>query len=113
MFNRNAGKNWLLTSQYVRDLLRPAPRVAVMNACRSGEVADVRSLTEAFLAGGTAAVLGMQGDIRGTSAAKFGGELYQALAEGKQIDEAVTRARQDLYVAVGVALQGRDWFLRA
>jgi hypothetical protein len=111
VFNRSAGKNWLLTSQYVRNLLRPAPRVAVMNACRSGAVADVRSLTEAFLAGGTAAVIGMQGDIRGTSAAKFGGELYQALAEGKQIDEAVTRARQAVYVAVGVAMQGRDWFL--
>lgn len=111
VFDREAGKAWLLTRQYVRNLLRPAPRVAVMNACRSGEVTDVRSLTDAFLAGGTAAVIGMQGDVRGQAAAMFGGELYQGLAEGKQIDEAVTGARKDVYKAVGVARQGRDWFL--
>ncbi len=111
VFNRSAGKYWLLTSQYVRSLLRPSPRVAVMNACRSGDVADVRSLTEAFLSGGTAAVIGMQGDIRGQAAAKFGGTLYQALARGEMIDKAVTSARQAVFIAVGVAMQGRDWFL--
>jgi hypothetical protein len=111
VFDRGAGKIWLLTSEYVRNLLRPAPRLAVMNACRSGAVTDVRSLTEAFLGGGTAAVIAMQGDVRGQSAAMFGGGLYQALAEGQRIDEAVTRARKDVYAAVGVARHGRDWFL--
>jgi hypothetical protein len=111
VFDRSSGKAWPLTSEYVRNLLRPAPRLAVMNACRSGQVADVRSLTEAFLDGGAAAVIGMQGDVRGQSAAMFGGGVYQALADGMRIDEAVTRARRDVYAATGVARQGRDWFL--
>jgi CHAT domain len=111
VFDRSAGKAWLLTSEYVRNLMRPAPRLAVMNACRSGQVTDVRSLSEAFLAGGAAAVIGMQGDIRGQAAAMFGGGLYQALADGKRIDEAVTRARKDVYAATGVTRHGRDWFL--
>ena len=111
VFDRSAGKAWLLTSEYVRNLLRPAPRLVVMNACRSGQVTDVRSLSDAFLAGGSAAVIGMQGDIRGQAAAMFGGGLYQALADGKRIDEAVTRARKDVYAAIGVTRHGRDWFL--
>lgn len=111
VFDRSAGKAWLLTSEYIRNLLRPAPRLVIMNACRSGQVTDVRSLSEAFLAGGAAAVIGMQGDIRGQAASTFGGELYQALADGKRIDEAVTRARKHVYAATGVARHGRDWFL--
>jgi hypothetical protein len=111
VFNRSKGSVWPLTSRHVRELLRPAPRVAIMNACRSGEVADVRSLTEAFLSRETVAVIGMQGDIRGQAAAMFGGGLYRALADGQPLDEAVTRARHDLYVEVGVTAQRRDWFL--
>jgi CHAT domain-containing protein/AAA ATPase-like protein len=111
VYDRSAGKAWLLTSEYVRNLLRPAPRLTVMNACRSGQVTDVGSLTEAFVAGGGAAVIGMQGDVRGEAAAMFGGGLYEALADGLRLDEAVTRARRDVYAATGVARSGRDWFL--
>jgi hypothetical protein len=111
VFDRSAGNPWLLTRRYILDLLHPTPRVAVLNACRSGEVDDVRALTDAFLSRGAAAVIGMQGDVRGQAAAQFGGELYLALARRELIDKAVTSARSAVYAAVGVAKQERDWFL--
>jgi hypothetical protein len=105
------GTTWVLTRRHFLNLLTPAPRVAVLNACRSGEVAAVRDLTDAFFAGGTAAVIGMQGDVKGKAAARFGGELYKAVAREELIDEAVARARKEVYGDVGVVQQERDWFL--
>lgn len=105
------GRSWLLTAKYVRNLLDRAPRVAILNACRSGQVEDVRALTDAFLDIGTAAVVGMQGDIRGQAAALFGGEFYSALASEESIDTAVTRARTAIYAETGYTDGARDWIL--
>jgi hypothetical protein len=109
--DRSGGRTWPLTRRYVRDVLRPTPRVAILNACRSGDLEGVRALTDAFLDRNAAAVIGMQGDIRGQAAAMFGSGLYQALAGGELIDEAVTSARNAVYTEVGVTRQERDWFL--
>ncbi|MFJ6676080.1 CHAT domain-containing protein [Actinosynnema sp. NPDC091369] len=103
---------WLLTPTYVADLLcRPAPRLAILNACRSGETADAIALTDVFLDSGAAAVVGMQGDIRGTAAALFGGELYRALLDNDPVDRAVAKARDAVYHHSGVSEGARDWIL--
>ncbi|MEU4766475.1 CHAT domain-containing protein [Actinosynnema sp. NPDC023794] len=103
---------WLLTPTYIGDLLsRPAPRLAILNACRSGETADAVALTDVFLDSGAAAVVGMQGDIRGTAAALFGGSLYRGLLDNEPVDRAVTTAREAVYAATGVSDGARDWIL--
>jgi CHAT domain len=106
----------------VRESLRPKgiamPRIAVLNACRSGEAAragslaveDVRGLMDAFLESGTAAAIGMQGDVRGRAAGLFGTGLYGALAEGLDVDRAVASARQNM-VDLADNAQARDWCL--
>ncbi|MEV1119537.1 CHAT domain-containing protein [Actinosynnema sp. NPDC049800] len=103
---------WLLTPTYIGDLLsRPAPRLAILNACRSGETADAVALTDVFLDSGAAAVVGMQGDIRGTAAALFGGSLYRALLANEPVDRAVATAREAVYADTGVSDGARDWIL--
>ena len=102
---------WSLTRQYIMDsFLSPSPRLVVLNACRSGEVDDVRSLTEALLARGAAAVVAMQGDVRGEAAGRFGSELYRGLATGKRVDQAVAGARRAVLIEGGND-QARDWCL--
>ncbi|NUT53541.1 MAG: CHAT domain-containing protein [Saccharothrix sp.] len=97
--------------------LRPAPRVAVLNACRSARTAgEVRALAGAFFTdepgvAGAAAVIGMQGDVRGSAAARFGGEFYRALARGMTVDVAVAAARAEVYARSGVVGNDGDWFL--
>lgn len=105
--------DWPLTRDYILGVMPHVPRLAVLNACRTGEgdVSQVQALTGAFLQRKAAAVIGMQGDVRGKSAARFGVELYQALARGKLIDEAVAVARRAVYGEVGVVGQQRDWCL--
>lgn len=110
-------RTWYLTETFIRSLLKPVPRVAILNACRSGQVGvpgrveDVRALTDAFLERGAAAVVGMQDDIRGSAAALFGGRFYRSLAKGESIEVAVTEARKALYTATGYAKGERDWLL--
>ena len=103
---------WLLTPTYIADLLsRPAPRLAILNACRSGETADAVALTDVFLDSGAAAVVGMQGDVRGTAAALFGGTLYRSLLDNEPVDRAVAKAREAVYADTGVSDGARDWIL--
>lgn len=109
---------WSLTRRFVRESLEPMPRVVVLNACRSGEAAragsltakQVRALTDAFLSSGSAAAIGMQGDVRGGAAAHFGAGLYGALGSGLLLDQAVARARR-LMAEGGGNDQARDWCL--
>jgi len=109
---------WSLTRRFVRDTLSHIPRVVVLNACRSGDAAPagsltadhIRALTDTFLAKGSAAAIGMQGDVRGRAAAQFGAGLYRGLADGLLLDQAVAHGRRSM-VAGGGNEQARDWFL--
>ena len=102
---------WPLTRQYILDrVLAPSPRLVVLNACRSGDVEGIRSLTEAFLSRGAAAVIAMQGDVRGRAAGRFGSTLYRELAAGRSIDETVAHARIDVLTQGGNPA-ARDWCL--
>jgi hypothetical protein len=96
--------------EMVADLQEYPPQLAILNACHSAEPDDqygAWSVTEAFAAIGTMAVLGMYGDVPGDAAATFGAQVYEALAEGKFIDTAVAAARG------GVSrLSSEDGYLR-
>ncbi|SFR29083.1 AAA ATPase domain-containing protein [Lentzea waywayandensis] len=108
---RRSAQPWEIRASAIADLLVPAPRLAVLNACRTSKaVEDVDALTEAFVHSGSVAVVGMQGDILGPEAALFGCELYRGLIEGAGIDAAVAGARMRLYTHSGVT-GSRDWFL--
>ncbi|HEX5994944.1 MAG TPA: CHAT domain-containing protein [Jiangellales bacterium] len=109
--DRTGGKTWWLRRSYIVHSMRPAPRLAILNACRSGALDEIGGLTKAFFDRGTAAVLGMQGDVRGRAAALFGGALYRALAEEQPIDIAVATARSAVYREVGEERGERDWIL--
>ncbi|MFE9747263.1 CHAT domain-containing protein [Saccharothrix saharensis] len=97
-------------------LLQPAPRVAVLNACRTATADEFRALAECFFtdepgADSAAAVIGMQGNVRGSAAARFGGAFYRALAKGMVIDAAVTVARAEVYEKGDALEDDGDWFL--
>jgi hypothetical protein len=73
------------------------PRLAFVNACRSGERTSVRGawqIADALLDADVPAVLAMQGDIRGDAAAAFTGALYDALAHDRPLDVAVVAGRR-------------------
>ena len=105
--------NWPLTRDYILNVMPHPPRLAVLNACRSGEgdISQVQALTQAFHQRKVAAVIGVRGDIRGKSAALFGVSLYRAIANGALIDEAVAQARRGVLDQSGPAGQQRDWAL--
>jgi hypothetical protein len=79
------------------DLKGWQPRLAILNACRSAD-ADLQQgawgVAEKFTEIGVPAVIAMQADIRGDSAAKFTGALYRALAESAPLDAAVAAGRR-------------------
>ncbi len=79
-----------------------APRLVFLNACRSSIGAQaaaaplpLASLTQAFLQAGSAAALGMQGEVAGDLAQEFAETFYRRLIEdeGADIDAAVLAAR--------------------
>jgi hypothetical protein len=103
--------DWRMTRDYIRNVMNHVPRLVVLNACRSdGGVTLVESLTDAFMARGAAAVIGMRGDIRGKAAGCFGSAFYGALAD-ELVDTAASTARRAVYGRFGVVAQQRDWGL--
>jgi hypothetical protein len=94
---------WDWTAEDIINTMPITPRIAVLNACRSGDLrpqAGTWQVADAFLQRGAHAVLAMQGDIDGHTAATFGAGLYQALLQDPAIDAAVAKGRQ-LALAVG------------
>jgi len=95
------------------DLRETKPRFAFINACRtSTEEAATHSwgITEAFIKAGVPAVIGMQADVLGAAAAKFPGEIYEALSSDSSPDVALARARGTVY-RLPDGSQRRDWAL--
>ncbi|MEI8307318.1 MAG: CHAT domain-containing protein [Chloroflexales bacterium] len=88
-------------------LLAPAGMV-VLHACQGAmlgiegtlsESADMRSaIAPALCAAGVPIVLGMQFTVRAAAASRMAAVIYQALAEGRSVEEAVAFARRALYV---------------
>jgi len=78
---------------YIEDLApvlqRAGTRLAVMSACNSGFGPSVKPLLEA----GIPAVVGVNGAVASESTIEFCAKLYDSLAVGLSLDEAVARAR--------------------
>jgi CHAT domain-containing protein len=84
---------WAWSDQLAPRLARGGTRLAVFNACNSGAWPFVRP----FMRAGVPAVVGVQGLVSNIAALNFAEKLYQSLAVGLSLDEALTYAR--LYVA--------------
>jgi hypothetical protein len=95
---------------YVEDLARSlkgsGTRLAVMSACNSGYWAAVKPL----LNSGIPAVVGVNGAVASQSTIEFCARLYESLAIGLTLDEAVCRARMHL-MEWGRGLDMFDWGL--
>ncbi len=86
-------------------LLAPAGMV-VLHACQGAMLAaedaataDMRTaLAPALCAAGVPIVLGMQFSVRAEAASRMAAVIYQALAEGRSVEESVAFARRALYV---------------
>ena len=105
------GDRWL-TRDEILNVMPVVPRVVVLNACRSAEqLPGAQSFAEAFLRKGSAAVIGMRGDIRGQAAGTFAIKLYQSLAAGATLEQATVLARKDVFARFNADDKGRDWCL--
>lgn len=110
-----SGPEWEWNEKMIAvDLRESKPRFAFINACRtSTEEAATHSwgITEAFIRAGVPAVIGMQADVLGAAAAKFPGEIYEALSSDSPPDVALTQARTKVYRLGPDGSQRRDWAL--
>jgi hypothetical protein len=88
-------------------------RLAVLGACESGRRDGQNvwsSVAAALLRAGIPAVVAMQFTVGDHEAAQFAGGLYQALAAGLTIDEAVAMGRTAIRLsAKGDRADRRDW----
>jgi CHAT domain len=114
VFHDDTGGIWDWTAAEVAATLAVgAPRLAFLNACRTGAGVDpnkiVSALSAEFLKVGTAAVVAMQADIAGAAAAEFAGATYAALANGQPLDGALADARYAVRQRTKAAT--RDWCL--
>ena len=76
-------------TELTRTLQRTDTRLVVLSACNSGFWAVVAPLLKA----GVPAVIGVNGVVNSQSSIEFGTRLYESLALGLSLDEAVGRAR--------------------
>lgn len=86
-----------------------AVRVAVLSACRSGEVRGETlfgGVGPALIQAGVPAVVGMQVPISVSAASRFARGFYGALARFKPLSAAMTSGRRRLF-------RGREWFIPA
>ncbi|MEI7644591.1 MAG: CHAT domain-containing protein [Chloroflexales bacterium] len=101
----DAGAAAWVPASSLAPLLAPAGMV-VLHACQGAMLgsahtlaADMRSaLAPALCAAGVPVVLGMQFTVRAAAANRMAAVIYQALAEGRSVEEAVAFARRALYV---------------
>jgi len=81
---------------YIEDLApalrRSGVRLVVLSACNSGFLPSVKPLLEARIP----AVIGVNGGVESQSTIEFCAKVYDSLAVGLSLDEAVSRARLHL-----------------
>ncbi|HUQ83098.1 MAG TPA: CHAT domain-containing protein [Gemmatimonadaceae bacterium] len=103
----------LLTAKELYGWLAGAPpRLAIINACRTANLSDLEgtwAVADALVDAEVAAVIGMQGDVRGDAAARFATGLYAALTRGMTIDTAVVEGRKRMLTVAPD--DERDWAL--
>jgi hypothetical protein len=107
------GARWGLTVKDVAGLPTPAPRLVVLNCCRTsaaGVAAEPTwTFSDAFGKRGSAAVLTMQGDIRSIASITFTSRFYADLVAGQAIDAAAAAARLDISDLMREQQDRRTW----
>lgn len=123
--NGEGGPKELIGPDIVSNLRTKTGRLAILNACRTGQAPNAAaaevlnmqtwSLADAFRSAGYRSVVGMQADIPAAASVAFAGALYRTMGRGRPIAVAVAEARQrigdgrpDVTVS---ALLLRDWVL--
>ena len=95
LLEQEGGASIEWTAAYIRDDLDgTVPRLAVLNACQSGEVEahkGTRAAAQGLAELNVPAVIAMQGPIRGEAAARFAKGFYETLSAGQPLDQAVAR----------------------
>ena len=96
--------------QLVEVFDRRVPRLAVLNACRSGQLGPggspdaanaaraTRGFSQALIERGVQAVIAMQADIGGKAAAGLMDAFYRTLSTGEPLDMALRMARRSGHV---------------
>jgi hypothetical protein len=87
-------------------LAQSGTRLAVMSACNSGYWTAVKPLLHA----GVPVVIGVNGGVASNSTIEFCAKLYESLAVGLSLDEAVGRARMHVF-EWGARYRLFDWGL--
>jgi len=88
-----AAKDTIYIEDLAPHLAKAGTRLAVMSACNSGYWAAARPLLNA----GVPVVIGVNGAVMSISTIEFCAKLYESLAVGLTLDEAVQRARMHLF----------------
>jgi hypothetical protein len=95
------GRIWGLSADRVVNtaaLQAHPPRLVVLNACRTAEdTRTVCALSKAFEDIGAHSIVSMQADLPSAAAVTFTRAVYQRLAAGRPIGEAIRTARQAVY----------------
>ena len=84
--------DWSWSDDLAPKLAHSGVRLAVFNACNSGNW----SFVQPFMRAGIPAVIGVQGLVSNLASLNFAEKLYQSLAVGLSLDEALNYAR--LYI---------------
>ena len=84
---------WLWSDEVAPRLARSGVKLAIFNACNSGNWSFVKP----FMRAGIPAMIGVHGLVSNLAALNFAEKLYQSLAVGLSLDEALNYAR--LYVS--------------
>lgn len=109
------GDPWALTVDDVSELPTPAPRLVVLNCCRTSQAGAMAEpawgFSEAFLDLGSAAVVTMQGDIPSVASVGFTSRFYRDLVAGRAIDAAAARARLEISDLMRKTHDYRSWAL--
>ena len=93
-------------SEIAKSFRNSATRLVVLSACNSGYWDSVKPWLDA----GIPAIIGINGEVASVSTNEFFPKLYESLAIGLTLDEAVSRARFHL-MEWGLANKFFDWGL--
>lgn len=81
-------------------LAKTAPKVVILNACRTAQhdaANTFMGIAPALVTAGFPAVIAMQFAIPNETAARFARQMYHFLAMGLPLDTAITEARINVY----------------
>jgi hypothetical protein len=108
-----ATDNWSWRAKDIPTDLAPyCPRFVFLNACHSSEPttrAMAVALSDAMLAAGARAVLGMRAPINGAAAALLAEEFYVRLAHGEPLDDCLVHARRRVTNDNNFPLDEPEW----